>query len=89
MILFIKQYLFYNQLNILKMTINLFDPLEFFNSLKTKQLIKSYFSGRFFVVKKNKRTNEKGKTERLIEDVVFKKQYWITEMECNAKTIML
>ncbi len=70
---------------------NLFNQKEFFESLKAKQLIRSYFNPeKIFEVKEGERENKNGEKEKLIEATNFeKREYWITEIDCNAKSIML
>ena len=70
---------------------NLFNQKEFFESLKAKQLIRSYFNPeKIFEVKEGERENKNGEKEKLIEATNFeKREYWITEIDCNAQSIML
>ena len=73
------------------MNTKLFNQKEFFESLLPGQLIRSFFNPeKNFEVKKGERKNKNGKKEKLVEAINFeKREYWITEIDCNAKTIML
>lgn len=73
------------------MATNLFNQKEFFDSLLPGQFVRSYFNPeKIFEVKEGTRKNLQGQEEKQIQTTNFdQKEHWITEMECNAKTIML
>ncbi len=73
------------------MSNNLFSQKEFFESLEPGKLVKSYFNPeKIFEVKEGKKENKKGQEQKLVQATNFEeKEYWITETDINACTIML